>query len=318
MAKPVLISFIVPCYNVERYVEACFDSICRSGAPMGECEVIFINDGSTDNTDGIINRLRHEELRIKRLNQRNCGLGAARNAGIQCATGRYLCFVDSDDQLLSGGVNDRLIEALRTESAAIIAINVVRQDENGRRYAYKRYDYEYDRVYSPARNFMQGRNLMPMAQAYLWSREHLTTHRLTFPTALFHEDEQFTTLAFLDAESFMAVNSDAYLYVSRHGSITNNTDMAVRERKIGDVVTILSNLRQVAMARPDVADDMAAKMAYLTVDTLRLIMAGSFSFEFKHRTFTALRRLGLFPLPWRWNIKYILFNLYTRLRFAIY
>ncbi len=204
---------------------------------------------------------------------------------------------------------------MRSEQATIIAINVVRQDENGQRYAYKRYDYDYKQVYSPARSFMQGRNLMPMAQAYLWSREHLTTHQLTFPTALFHEDEQFTTLAFLDAKSFTAINTDAYLYVSRPGSITHSTDTAVREKKIGDVVTILSNLRQVTIARPDVADDMATKMAYLTVDTLRLIMAGRYSHDFKHQTLTTLRHLGLFPLPWRWNVKYILFNIYSRFLF---
>ena len=89
-----LISVIVPCYNVEDYVDHCARSLLSQFAD--DYEVIFVNDGSTD---GTLERLRsygHDE-RIRVVNQTNGGLSAARNAGVAAAKGEYVVFVDGDD-----------------------------------------------------------------------------------------------------------------------------------------------------------------------------------------------------------------------------
>ena len=94
------ISFIVPVYNVERYVERCIRSIMAQN--YDNIEIIIIDDGSPDNSPAIVDRLAGEDRRIKVIHQRNAGVSAARNRGLDEAAGEYIIFVDSDDYIERG------------------------------------------------------------------------------------------------------------------------------------------------------------------------------------------------------------------------
>ena len=89
-------SFIVPCYNGEKYIVKCLDSILKQTS--NNYEVIVINDGSTDNSINIINKYKNDK-KIVIINQDNMGLSLARNNGINKAKGEYLIFVDCDDYI---------------------------------------------------------------------------------------------------------------------------------------------------------------------------------------------------------------------------
>lgn len=91
------LSVIIPCYNVEKFVQKCVNSILMQKA--FDLEVILVNDGSKDNTLEVLERLAEEDKRVKIINQENKGLSGARNAGIYQAKGEYLMFVDADDWL---------------------------------------------------------------------------------------------------------------------------------------------------------------------------------------------------------------------------
>lgn len=90
-------SVIIPVYNVEPYLEQCIDSILRQR--FKDFELILINDGSTDGSPDICKKLAKEDIRIKYLSKQNEGVSKTRNLGINIATGKYLCFIDSDDFL---------------------------------------------------------------------------------------------------------------------------------------------------------------------------------------------------------------------------
>ena len=90
-----LISIIIPAYNVEKYLEDCLASLLRQN--FKDFEAIIVNDGSTDSTELIANIFQSKDTRFKVINQKNSGLSAARNTGIQAAKGDYICFIDSDD-----------------------------------------------------------------------------------------------------------------------------------------------------------------------------------------------------------------------------
>jgi len=92
-----LVSFIVPAYNVERYIEKCISSIIHQDYHYLEC--IVIDDGSEDNTDIILDKICCNDSRIKVIHKNNEGVSAARNDGIDAATGDYLVFVDGDDYI---------------------------------------------------------------------------------------------------------------------------------------------------------------------------------------------------------------------------
>ena len=96
------ISVIVPCYNAQRFLSVCLESLKAQTSP--EIEMIFIDDGSTDETGGMLDRFAEGEPRAVVVHQKNAGVSAARNRGIDMAGGRYIAFMDADDALEENGL----------------------------------------------------------------------------------------------------------------------------------------------------------------------------------------------------------------------
>lgn len=97
MSFSPLISVVVPVYNGEKYISGCIDSIlCQSFSLF---EVIFVDDGSVDNSFQILTERALLDQRIKVIRQKNRGVTYARRSGVESAEGKYVCFVDCDDQL---------------------------------------------------------------------------------------------------------------------------------------------------------------------------------------------------------------------------
>ena len=93
----LLISVIVPIYNVEKYLSRCLDSILAQ--TYKNLEIILVNDGSTDGSGKICEEYKQKDSRIVVVHKKNGGLSSARNAGLDIATGSYIGFVDSDDYI---------------------------------------------------------------------------------------------------------------------------------------------------------------------------------------------------------------------------
>ena len=93
----IKVSVIIPVYNTATYLHSALDSICNQ--TLKDLEIILINDGSTDNSQYIIEKYARKDNRIKYLIQPNQRQGVARNNGLQLATGQYIYFMDSDDIL---------------------------------------------------------------------------------------------------------------------------------------------------------------------------------------------------------------------------
>lgn len=91
-------SIIVPVYNVGNYLKDCADSVLSQ--TYSDWEAIFIDDGSIDDSGAILDEYAARETRIRVIYQKNKGVGAARNAGIDVAKGEYLLFLDADDALV--------------------------------------------------------------------------------------------------------------------------------------------------------------------------------------------------------------------------
>lgn len=113
----VMLSVIVPVYNVEKYLPTCIESILRQ--TMEELELILVDDGSTDRSSLICDEYAKTDLRIKVIHQKNGGLSAARNTGLRSAQGRYISFVDSDD-FIRQDMYEVLLNELQKEQADFI------------------------------------------------------------------------------------------------------------------------------------------------------------------------------------------------------
>ena len=93
----IILSFIVPVYNVEEYLEECLDSLVQQDIPYDEYEIICIDDGSTDKSGEILDDYAKKYNNIIVIHKENGGVSSARNCGIDIARGKYIWFVDADD-----------------------------------------------------------------------------------------------------------------------------------------------------------------------------------------------------------------------------
>ncbi len=97
MDKKSLISIIVPVYNVENKINRCLD--CLVNQTYKDIEILFIDDGSVDNSGNICDEYAERDKRIQVIHKKNGGVSTARNKGLEVAKGKYIMFVDSDDYL---------------------------------------------------------------------------------------------------------------------------------------------------------------------------------------------------------------------------
>lgn len=93
----MFLSFIVPVYNTEPYLEDCLDSLLMQDISVDDYEIICINDGSTDESYNVLRKFENENTNVVIINQKNQGVCSARNAGLDAARGDYIWFIDSDD-----------------------------------------------------------------------------------------------------------------------------------------------------------------------------------------------------------------------------
>ena len=123
-------SFILPCYNVGRYIEGCLDSIYAQDMPETDFEVICVNDCSTDNTREVVlsYAAKHPNLTLIDHTE-NLTAGGARNTGIQASKGEYIWFVDPDDAIKPDSLQELYAKAQET-GVDILFFNYDDADEN--------------------------------------------------------------------------------------------------------------------------------------------------------------------------------------------
>lgn len=117
-----LITVIIPCYNVEKYLSECIDSILNQTYSC--LEILLINDGSTDSTGDICDRYKQKDSRIRVIHQSNKGIATTRNIGVKEATGKYIFWIDSDDYVCSY-IIEKLYKLLIDYSADMSICNYI-------------------------------------------------------------------------------------------------------------------------------------------------------------------------------------------------
>ena len=162
------VSIIVPCYNVAAYVDSCLESLVRQ--TLRNIEIICINDGSPDDSGAILDdetwthllRWKEKDSRIILLNQRNAGVSAARNAGLDAARGLYVGFADPDDYM-DPEMYSRLFSAALEYDADIVECgNHVFEDSSDRLIEAKRR--------SPSRHFEENASPASFFRDSIWGK----------------------------------------------------------------------------------------------------------------------------------------------------
>ena len=128
-----VVSVIVPVYNAEAYLPSCLD--CVLSQTLKEIEVICVNDGSTDGSAGILAAYAARDARVRTLTMANHGAGAARNAGLKLARGRYVVFWDADDSFRRDALEKMSARCEKYSADLCICSAMKRDDETGTVYA---------------------------------------------------------------------------------------------------------------------------------------------------------------------------------------
>lgn len=210
-----LISFIITYHNepVEMLREA-VNSVVALGLNDGDREIIIIDDGS----DEPLTCNFGPALCIRQENQ---GLSVARNNALERATGEYVQFLDADDFLLRESY-DKCLNMLRNDKPDVLLFNDKR-------------DFT-----TSGQHFLSHYNMRGSACGFIFRRNILGN--LRFKAGIYHEDELFTPQLLLRAGSMTVTSQRPYYYRRREGSITHSTDIAHREKRLDDFLSVITEL----------------------------------------------------------------------------
>lgn len=208
-----LFSIIVPVYNVEKYLDKCLASILRQTFKNFEC--IIIDDGSPDNSNAIIDKYVKLDQCFKVIHQKNMGLSAARNAGLDIVKGEYVVFVDSDDYIADDYLEKFALKIADTDADIVIC---------GFIEAYK--DYEKNKVFAAESTEVIKQNILAdVWPSYVWNKcykKDLFTN-IRFPVGKIFEDILTIPKLCLYARKIVCIPDKLYYYNRQNeNSITAN------------------------------------------------------------------------------------------------
>ena len=204
------LSVIVPVYNVERYLNRCLDSVVAAAEAVSmrcNIEIICIDDGSTDGSSEILRDYAKRDNRIKLIRQNNQGLAAARNVGLDIASGNWISFVDSDDWV-DKSYFKALLDAAERDGAQIASVCV--------------------KTCSPEEYWCSNKGVPATAWGKVYWSE--LWNEVRFPNGRLHEDEFTVHKVVFKCDRIAGIEDALYRYTRRSDSIMHKVD----ERNLHD------------------------------------------------------------------------------------
>lgn len=270
MEQTKLISVIVPVYNVESYLRECVESVLGQSYP--HFELLLVDDGSTDRSGEICDEYAAKDERVKVIHQKNGGASAARNTGLDAATGEYLFFLDSDDRILPQTF-EKMTATLEESAADFVFCEAVAVDETTGEESLTNYGYRRDYGVGDPRAFFEEmtahREFHVAVWMLLYRRSFLTGKKLRFIEGMMSEDLLFAFQVYCLAGK--AAHVREYLYVRRYraGSVTTSQKKAYAfrsaKRAYEETVAFSEQVPEVK------ADRYLARIAGMTLGTYRAL-----------------------------------------------
>lgn len=219
MKQEPLVSVIVPAYNVADTIERCLNSIQQQN--YSNLEIIVVNDGSTDQTQNLIEAFQAKTSNVILINSDNQGISAARNQGISAAQGEYLTFVDADDTVETDYVS-YLVEIIMAGSAQIASCQHIIEKPN-KKDQNLRFGFVATRL--TAKEWLAGVLTMNKLDLSVWAKIYRADllRQFEFPVGQKFEDTSIIPLVVIEAGDIVVGGAAKYHYQLRTGSITRST-----------------------------------------------------------------------------------------------
>ena len=230
---PILLSVIVPAYNVMDCLERCIDSLMKQSLPS--MEIIIVDDGSTDNTGALAEKMALMNKRIRVFHKENGGSSSARNVGIDAAKGEYIGFVDADDYV-DELMYERMLRAAIEENLQMVQTSRDELNEDGSRRDDVCIPPENADIYTPS--YILRELLLHRGDCSFCTR---ITHRscfegLRFPEGELNEDFILLVRMLPRLKEIAVLPNQDYHVVYRMGSNTRTNDENYFPRVFADIV----------------------------------------------------------------------------------
>ena len=308
----MLLSIVIPHYNLPyELLERCIASIVQQGIATEDYEIIVVDDASQVLPMWI--EQTFPGINIRLIAAEHGGPGAARNRGMDEATGTYIQFIDADDMLIPGNRYKQCIEKLKEERPQILRFNYRVLNPGGAPHIESKKKVKFSKTISGA-EYMHSFNLSGSPCTYFFERELAVSKGLRFPVNTYHEDEEFNTILHFHARTLVYSNATLYNYRIRQGSTTANSSTQFEERRINDMLCIIGHLAQFRDTRHDCGaiqrQGLEHKLTMLGVDAiLNMLYNGMSARDIIAKCRKHLEPLGIYPLPRAgYSMKYRIFR----------
>ncbi|MGI6726033.1 MAG: glycosyltransferase family 2 protein [Christensenellales bacterium] len=207
-----LLSVIIPVYNAQEFLSIALDSVFSQD--IKDMEIILVNDGSKDDSLSLCRQYAAKDERIVVIDQQNAGPGAARNAALKVAKGRYLSFVDSDDSLQPGAYRSMLSAIQKNEACMVIAhFNILMKNQIFDRGYIKQDTYLDREAFFHALAYRPGSYYYSALWNKLYKRQIIQENHLSFnPTLSWGEDFEFNMAYYRHIQKVCFVSEPVYNY----------------------------------------------------------------------------------------------------------
>lgn len=226
-------SIIVPIYNVKPYLIRCVDSILYQ--TFSDFEIILVDDGSTDGCSDICDDYKRKDSRVKVIHKKNGGLSSARNAGLECITGEYVYFCDSDDWIERDLLESVYSECLKGYDS--IAFGFEKDFDTVRKYIYKEKTHENCHNFDFICNVFLNWKIAWSACTRVYKAEIIKKYGLSFADnrRIFAEDLYFSLVFYSHAQTCRVASGCFYHYVLRENSIMDTQRRVLNVNRMNEL-----------------------------------------------------------------------------------
>ena len=318
----MLLSFVVPAYNVEKYFLRCINSIYDQNLQAADFEVVVMDDGSTDGTGILAEELKRSNKysNLNVIHQENQGLSGARNAGINHAKGDYIWCIDSDDYLKPFDI-DEIIKSLKKVIPDILFIELQKTNGEGGIKKECSQPLEKNKLYTGFEAILGGYYPCSACSAII-RREFIQANKLSFYPRLYHEDVEFMYRAVALANKVIFTDYAPYVYEVHPNTIMTDMDERKVIKRLADNAIIANSLNSFAHIIKDEKVkkriiEQSRSIAMGTINELRTNK--NLNENIKNNVVNKFRELNFFPLKTpSWTVKRVALSLILNLQFAKY
>ena len=215
-----LLSIIIPNYNNEDYIFNCLNSCVNSKVAKSRVEIVFIDDGSTDNSLNEVLKFSEVYDNLKIIKKHNAGVSSARNIGIQASQGKFITFLDSDDEI-NYQYFDYVIQRLLGCNIDLLICNSVDLDTGNN--VLRQYPSQYRHTQITGKDLLTSGYIRGSACGIFYHRDLITNNNLLFEENIsLGEDSFFILKCLMNAENIRYLDTPLYLVRENKNSVSRN------------------------------------------------------------------------------------------------